>query len=235
MLETQDLSKTYEDGAVALAGLNLAVRPGEIYALLGANGAGKSTTINLLLGFIRPTRGTATIGGLDVVAQSLESRRHVGYIPEDVALYGDLDARTNLRYLGRLAGLRPTPAECDRVLEETGFPREAVGRRARHLSKGMRQKVAIAAIRMKGAELLLLDEPTSGLDPRAAAEFLRLLAQMRAEGRAILLATHDLLRMHPLADRVGIMNAGRLVAERTRQELDRQDLEQVYLGCLERE
>lgn len=234
MLEIQDLAKTYEDGNVGLEGLNLQVHPGELYALLGANGAGKSTTINLLLGFIFPSRGTAKINGLDVVAQAVETKRHIGYIPEQVALYADLDARTNLRYFGRLAGKNPSLESCDRLLEEVGFPKEAVARKARYLSKGMRQKVAIAAIKLKGAQLLLLDEPTSGLDPRAASEFFRLLSQLRAEGRAILMATHDLLRMHQTADRVGIMKGGSLVTELTRRALDQLDLEQVYLDYMER-
>jgi ABC-2 type transport system ATP-binding protein len=235
MLKIHDLAKMYEDGTIGLHGLNIQVAPGELYALLGANGAGKSTTINLLLGFISPSRGTAKINGLDVIAEPVETKRHIGYIPEQVALYSDLGARTNLRYFGRLTGKDPSLQECERLLEEVGFPKEAVARKARYLSKGMRQKVAIAAIKLKGAQLLLLDEPTSGLDPRAASEFFQLLSQLRAEGKAILMATHDLLRMHQLADRVGIMKSGRLVTELTRRELNQQDLEKVYLSYMERE
>lgn len=234
MLETINLSKVYEDGSTGLHSLNLRVKPGELYAMLGANGAGKSTAINLILGFIQPTEGTAKINGMDVKEHPIETKQLIGYIPEQVALYGDMDARTNLRYFARLSGKDPTLDECADILAGVGFPGNAVRRKARMLSKGMRQKVAIAAIKVKGAKVLLLDEPTSGLDPKAASEFLALLKQLRAEGKAILMATHDLLRMHPIADRVGIMKSGVRVAELTRQELDRQDLEELYLSYMAR-
>jgi ABC-2 type transport system ATP-binding protein len=234
MLETINLTKVYEDGSTGVRGLNLSVRGGELYAMLGANGAGKSTTVNLILGFIQPTEGTAKVDGLDVQEHPVETKRALGYIPEQVALYADLDARANLRYFARLSGKDPTLSECEQILIDTGFPRDAMRRKARVLSKGMRQKVAIAAIKVKGAKVLLLDEPTSGLDPKAASEFLALLNQLRAEGNAILMATHDLLRMHQIADRVGIMRSGERVAELTRQELDRQDLEKLYLSYMAR-
>jgi ABC-2 type transport system ATP-binding protein len=234
MLETISLSKVYEDGTRGLHPLNLRVKPGELYAMLGANGAGKSTAINLILGFIQPSEGTAKIDGLDVRERPIDTKQLIGYIPEQVALYGDLDARTNLRYFARLAGKDPTLSECDDILVGVGFPREAVGRKARMLSKGMRQKVAIAAIKVKGAKVLLLDEPTSGLDPKAASEFLALLKELRDDGKAILMATHDLLRMHQIADRVGIMKSGECVAELTRKELDQQNLEALYLSYMAR-
>jgi ABC-2 type transport system ATP-binding protein len=234
MLETIHLTKVYEDGSTGVRNLNLNVNPGELYAMLGANGAGKSTTVNLILGFIQPTEGTARIDGLDVKDHPIETKQSLGYIPEQVALYGDLDARSNLRYFARLSGKTPTLGECEQILVETGFPRDALRRKARVLSKGMRQKVAIAAIKIKGAKVLLLDEPTSGLDPKAASEFLALLNHLRSEGKAILMATHDLLRMHQIADRVGIMRSGERVAELTRQELDRQDLEKLYLSYMAR-
>jgi ABC-2 type transport system ATP-binding protein len=232
MLETIDLSKIYEDGTRALDTLNLVVRPGELYAMLGANGAGKSTAINLLLGFIEPSKGTAKVNGLDVKDHPIETKRLIGYIPEQVALYSDMDSQSNLRYFARLAGQELSLCECETALIDVGLPKEALGRRSRELSKGMRQKVAIAAIKVKGAKVLLLDEPTSGLDPKAASEFLALLNRLRDEGKTILMATHDLLRMHQIADRVGIMSSGELVAELTRQELDRQDLERLYLSYM---
>lgn len=234
MLETINLTKVYEDGSTGVRDLNLQVKPGELYAMLGANGAGKSTTVNLILGFIQPTEGTAKIDELDVKEHPTETKRLLGYIPEQVALYGDLDARTNLRYFARLSGQEPTLDTCTDILVDVGFPPDAVRRKARMLSKGMRQKVAVAAIKIKGAKVLLLDEPTSGLDPKAASEFLVLLEQLRSEGRAILMATHDLLRIHPIADRVGIMRSGEIVAGLTRQELDKQDLEALYLSYMSR-
>jgi ABC-2 type transport system ATP-binding protein len=232
MIELRNLSKRYDDGTVGLHPLDLTVAPGELYALLGANGAGKSTAIHLLLGLIAPSSGTARIAGVDVVRAPVEARRSLAYIPEQVALYDDLDARHNVRYMARLAGGAPTLAACEAALREAGFPADALARPARLLSKGMRQKAAIASVVMKGATVLLLDEPTSGLDPKAANEFLDLLAMLRARGCAILMATHDLLRMNALADRVGIMQRSRLVFERPRAELAGADLLAIYLGFM---
>jgi len=212
--------------------LTVRVAPGEIYALLGANGAGKSTTINLILGLIPPTSGEVLINGHSVHLLPELAKRHVGYIPEQVALYGNLDARQNLRYLVELHGRRLDRGEIDAALAAVELPREAFDRRARLLSKGMRQKVAIAAVRAAGARLLLLDEPTSGLDPRASSEFSALLQQLREEGTAVFMATHDLFRTSRLADRVGIMRAGRLETELGRGDLEKQDLEALYLDTV---
>jgi ABC-2 type transport system ATP-binding protein len=232
MLETKQLTKVYEDGVTALHELTLHVSPGEVYALLGANGAGKSTTINLILGLIPPTSGDVFIDGISIGHKPESAKRHVGYIPEQVALYGDLDARQNLRYLVELHGRRLDSGDADAALEQVGLPREALGRRARLLSKGMRQKVAIAAVRAAGARLLLLDEPTSGLDPRASSEFSALLERLRAEGTAVFMATHDLFRTSRLADRVGIMREGRLETELDRRDLEKRDLESLYLDIV---
>ncbi|HEX8699882.1 MAG TPA: ABC transporter ATP-binding protein [Myxococcaceae bacterium] len=229
LLEIDRLTKTYEDGTPALSDLTLRVEAGEVCALLGPNGAGKSTTMNLLLGFIEPTSGSARIDGLDVRLHPRESKLHLGYIPEQVALYGDLDAVTNLRYLAQLSGLSPTRRECEAALAALRFPPAAFGRRARLLSKGMRQKVALAAVEMRRARVLIFDEPTSGLDPGAAADFAELLERSKASGAAVLIATHDLFRMRTLADRVVILSAGRTVAQLSRDELRHQDLEALYL------
>lgn len=232
MIELHQLSKRYSDGTVGLHSLDLRVAAGELYALLGANGAGKSTAIHLLLGLIAPSSGTAAIAGHDIARQPVAARRSLGYIPEQVALYDDLDARHNVRYLARLAGGNPSLTECAGALIDVGFPADALRRPARLLSKGMRQKAAIASVVMKRATVLLLDEPTSGLDPKAANELLDLLAMLRGRGCAILMATHDLLRMNALADRVGIMQRGRLVFERSRDELADADLLAIYLDFM---
>jgi ABC-2 type transport system ATP-binding protein len=227
-LETVRLTKRY-NGATALEDLNLRVEAGEIYCLLGANGAGKTTTINLLLNFIPPTSGSAMVGGLDVTAHPLETKKLLAYIPEQVMLYRNLTGIENLEYFTSLAGERYGRDQLVGFLEQAGLPSGAAGRRVGTYSKGMRQKVGIAVAIAKKARVLLLDEPTSGLDPQAANEFSALLERMSGSGAAILMATHDLFRAKETGTRVGIMKHGRLVAELRTEEIGHASLERIYL------
>ncbi len=229
MLETIDLSKSY-NGSKALDTLNLKIPPGEIFCLLGANGAGKTTTINLFLNFIPPTSGSAKINELDVVRHSLETKKYLAYIPEQVMLYRNLTGLENLEYFTSLAGgERYTRAVLLGFLGEAGLAAEAAEKRVSAYSKGMRQKVGIAIAIAKEAKALLLDEPTSGLDPKAANEFSELLKKMSDSGAAILMATHDLFRAKESGTRVGIMKHGRLVATLRTEEIGHADLERIYL------
>lgn len=229
MLAAKDLTKRY-NGVVALDALNLTVEPGEVFCLLGANGAGKTTTINLFLNFIEPTSGSASINGLDVSANPLETKKHVAYIPETVMLYRNLSGLENLEYFAALAG-RPDylRGELLNFFKRVGLPDEAADRRVGTYSKGMRQKVGIAIALAKGAKALLLDEPTSGLDPKASNEFSDLLRQLSAAGVAVLMATHDLFRAKESGTRVGIMKHGKLVAVHGTGEFSHADLERIYL------
>jgi ABC-2 type transport system ATP-binding protein len=229
MLEARDLTKRYND-IVALDALTLTVMPGEVFCLLGANGAGKTTAINLFLNFIQPSAGRATVNGLDVTTQPLETKRHLAYIPETVMLYKNLTGLENLEYFAALAG-RPdlTRQRALAYFAEVGLAAEAADRRVGTYSKGMRQKVGIAIALAKGAKALLLDEPTSGLDPKASNEFSDLLKRMSANGVAVLMATHDLFRAKESGTRVGIMKHGRLVAQHGTEEFGHADLERVYL------
>ncbi len=232
MLQARALSKRYEAGNLALDALDLEVRGGEIFGLLGANGAGKTTTINLFLGFIEPTAGEAIVCGVDVAADPLAAKRHVAYVSENVMLYPAFTARQNLEFFARIAGRRPSRSEIDSTLRRVGLQEEAFGRRVRTFSKGMRQKLGIAVAILKEAEVLLLDEPTSGLDPKASAELSALLKELSGEGRAILMSTHDLFRVTDVATRVGIMREGRLLVERSREELRGENLETLYLDYM---
>lgn len=229
MLQATRLTKRY-NGVVALQTLDLLVRPGEVFCLLGANGAGKTTTINLFLNFIAPTSGTATINGIDVTKEPLETKKHVAYIPETVMLYKNLSGLENLEYFAALAG-RPDYARHDllRFFSRVGLSPEAALRRVSTYSKGMRQKVGIAIALAKNAKALLLDEPTSGLDPKASNEFSDLLKQMSADGVVVLMATHDLFRAKESGTRVGIMKHGSLVAVHGTEEFSHTDLERLYL------
>jgi ABC-2 type transport system ATP-binding protein len=229
MLEAINLTKRY-DRAVALNDLTLTVKPGEIFCLLGANGAGKTTAINLFLNFLAPSSGTARINGLDVTQQPLETKRYVAYIPETVMLYRNLTGLENLEYFSALAGrVDYSRADLLGFLTDVGLQPQAADARVGTYSKGMRQKVGIAIALAKGAKALLLDEPTSGLDPKASNEFSALLARMSADGVAVLMATHDLFRAKESGTRVGIMKHGRLVRTLATGEIGHADLERIYL------
>jgi ABC-2 type transport system ATP-binding protein len=233
MIEAKNLSKRYEDGILALDALNLHVKPGEIYCLLGANGAGKTTTINLFLNFIEPTGGEVFINGINVEKAPLEAKKYVAYVSENVMLYGSFTARQNLDFFARLGGRKGLRKDdYHRVMREVGLPERAFEQRLKEFSKGMRQKLGIAIAMIKDAPALLLDEPTAGLDPKAGAEFLETLMEMRRKGKAILMSTHDIFRAKDVADRVGIMKEGRKVMERTREELQFENLERLYLDYM---
>lgn len=236
MLRAAGLTKRYEDGHLALDALDLTVADGELFCLLGANGAGKTTTINLFLNFIEPTAGRALVDDVDAAGDPLAAKRRLSYVAENVTLYGNFTARQNLEFFARLGGRDQLSREtADAVLRRVGLPERAFGQRVRTFSKGMRQKLALGIAILKDAPNVILDEPTSGLDPRAGAELMHLLKQLRDEGRAILMSTHDIFRAKEYADRIGIMQAGRLVLVRTRAELAAENLEELYLRYVEAE
>jgi ABC-2 type transport system ATP-binding protein len=230
MIEADRLSKRYEDGVLALEEVSFSVSGGEIFAMLGANGAGKTTTINIFLNFIEPTSGEARIGGVVTHRDPLAAKRQVSYVSENVMLYPNFTALQNLEYFARLGGKDDlTREEYRRVLQRVGLQDAAHEKRLRTYSKGMRQKCGIAIAILKDAPAILLDEPTAGLDPQAAYEFQRLLDALRAEGKAILMSTHDIFRAREVADTIGILNRGRLVMKEATGDLAGEDLEQLYL------
>ena len=229
MLEIIDLSKHFGE-VRAVQNLNLTIEPGEIFTMLGANGAGKTTTLMVSLGFTEPTAGTVKICGVDVTRDPLEAKKHVAYVSENVMLYGNFTARQNLDFFAKLGGRKDaTDEDYAKVLDRVGLQMDAFHRRVKGFSKGMRQKLGIAIAIVKNAEVILLDEPTSGLDPKSAAEFLDLLMELRSENRVILMTTHDIFRAKTIADRVGIMVEGNLKRIFTREELEKEDLERIYV------
>jgi len=233
LLKAEALCRSYGSHA-ALVDLNLEVPRGSIYCLLGANGAGKSTTISLFLNFITPTSGRALVAGIDVTQDPLGTKRRLAYIPEQVMLYPHLSGIENLAFFAALAGFDGyMPEELSAFLSRSGLEPDAHNRRVGGYSKGMRQKVGIAVALAKQADALLLDEPTSGLDPEASNAFSQSLRELRADGVAILMATHDLFRAKDLGDRVGIMRRGRLRAELDPSTLQIADLEQLYLDQMQ--
>ena len=214
-IATVGLTKHF-GSVVALDSLDLEVRPGEVFGFLGPNGSGKTTTIRLLLGLIRPTRGSATILGIPV-GDVERAHRHVGYVPGDVALWPQLTGTEVLTLLGNVSGA-----------VDPGFRAELLDRldvdpspRMRSFSKGNRQKIALVAAFMARSDVLLLDEPTAGLDPLMEEQFQQLARDAAARGQTIFLSSHILDEVQDLCDRVGILRAGRLVEVAALDELRR--------------
>jgi len=228
MLRASKLTKKYGD-FTALNALDLIVNEGDIFCLLGANGAGKSTTINLFLNFISPTEGTACINGLEVCTHNVETKQMLSYIPENLMLYANLSGLENLDFFCGLSGKSYTKEQLEELLKESGLQPDFIHKRVSSYSKGMRQKVGIALARARQAKVLLLDEPTSGLDPKASNEFSELLLQMKSKGVATLMATHDLFRAKDTGTHIGIMKQGILIEHFTTEEVSFQDLEKMYL------
>ena len=228
MLIAENLSKTYGDYK-ALNNLNLKLNKGEIFALLGQNGAGKSTTINIFLGFVKPTEGVAKINGISVVDHPEETKKFIAYIPETVLLYPNLTGVENLKFFSSLAGFNYDNEALTNFLSKAGLQSDAHHNRLGGYSKGMRQKVGIAIAIAKKAKVLLLDEPTSGLDPKASNEFSEILKELASEGTTIFMATHDIFRAKEVADRIGIMKRGNLISEINADEISANELEKLYL------
>jgi ABC-2 type transport system ATP-binding protein len=230
MLEARGLTKRYGD-AVALDGLSFQVEPGRVMALLGANGAGKSTTIALFLGLIAPSQGEALVDGVAVGADPNAARAKLAYVPETAGLYPSLTGIETLQFFADLAGQkRPNRADALAALMAAGLPESAASRRVADYSKGMRQKTALAIAITKGAKALVLDEPLSGLDPVAAMETTAAIRARAKAGAAVLMATHDLFRAHDIADRMLILKAGRVVVETTPRDVDAKGLEALYVA-----
>lgn len=216
MIQVSNLTKDY-GARRAIDGLNFEAQQGEITGFLGPNGAGKTTTMRILTGYMPPSDGTATIAGYDVVQESLEVRKRVGYLPETVPLYTEM---TVFDYLKFMADLRHIPNAED-VVEET---LEMVGLLDRaggfigNLSKGMRQRIGLAQALLHRPEVLILDEPTIGLDPAQIIEVRNLIREIGKE-RTVLLSTHILSEAQQLCDRILIINKGKIVAEDTPKNL----------------
>src|SRR6476661_2833381 len=197
----------------ALEDLTVAVREGEIFGFLGPNGAGKSTTIRLLLGYLHPTTGSAAVLGRDIVRDSVEIRRRVGYLPGGIALYDSLTGERLLDYLGDLTGRSPVRRAdlCDRL----ELSARTLDRPVRDYSRGMRQKIGIVQALQHDPELAILDEPTEGLDPLMQRAFYDILDDLRAAGRTIFFSSHVLSEVERVCDRVAIIRRGSLITTDT--------------------
>ena len=209
-IEVKDLN-VERGGNAVLHGISFKVEPGEVFALLGGNGAGKSTALLTLLGFIPVSSGQATVQGLNPTSDVAKVREKTAYLPEAATLYPHLNAYENLSYFLSLSKRRPNRSELDETLEKVNLQVGARSNNMETYSKGMRQKVAIALALLRDTPVLFLDEPTSGLDPVAIDEFNRLVRTLAAEGRTILMVTHDVYGACQVADRIGLLRSGELV------------------------
>ena len=223
MISVQGLTKRYVDTR-AVEDLSLEVKEGEVLGFLGPNGAGKTTTIRMLTGYLRPTSGTARVAGFDVVDDSLEVRRRIGYLPENIPLYPEMRVEEYLQYR---AALKRVPrgerrASVDRAVELCGLKEER-RRLIGTLSRGFRQRVGLADALVHRPPILILDEPTVGLDPNQIREVRELIRDL-GKDHTVLLSTHILPEVEMICGRVAIIHHGRLVAEGTPERL-RQQLE----------
>ena len=231
MIKIQNITKKFDD-LTALNNLSFEVKEGEVLCLLGANGAGKSTTINILLNFVQATSGIAQVNNLDVEKNPIKSKEFLTYIPENLMLYPKLSAIENLDYFVKLSGKFLTIEELRSYLFEAGLEEASHMKLVGSFSKGMRQKVGIALAIAKKSKVLLLDEPTSGLDPKSSNEFIELLDEMKDSGVAILMATHDLFRAKEVSTHIGIMRYGALEKYSDSSKFSLKELESKYLEIM---
>ena len=224
VIEADNLVKRY-DGVPVVKGISFSVERGEIFGLLGPNGAGKTTTILMLLGLSDISSGKARVLGHDPAREPLTVKRRVGYLPDQVGFYDNLSASANLRYTARLMGLERAEREgkIRSALGHVGLA-EFANKRVGTFSRGMRQRLGLAEILMKEAEIAILDEPTSGLDPQATLELLEIIRDLKRRRVSVLLSSHLLERVQSVCDRVALFSEGHIVLLGSVPELGRQVL-----------
>lgn len=218
MIEVNNLTKLYGRHA-AVSDVSFEAKQGEILGFLGPNGAGKTTTMRILTCYLPPTRGSARVAGFDILEESIEVRRRIGYLPENVPLYTDLSVVTYLDFVGKLKGMQRAArrSRIDAIMNECGIT-EVATRTIGKLSRGYRQRVGLAQALINDPEVLILDEPTVGLDPRQIVEIRELIRNLAGE-RTIILSTHILPEASLLCQRVIIINDGKLVTVDTPDNL----------------
>ncbi len=234
MIEIKNLTKKY--GAfTALDGISLIVKKGDIFGFLGHNGAGKTTTTNMLTTLLEPTGGSATIAGFDIVSQSMDVRRNIGYVPENVQLYDTLTAYENLEFFAQLSGIshpRDAIGETLEFLQATSFAHKKIG----ELSKGMRQRIGLAQAIIHKPAVLFLDEPSAGLDPTGIIQLREIIIRLnKEEGTTIFMNSHLLVEVAKTCTAIGVLNHGKLVytdtlANTLKRFKNEDSLEKIYFS-----
>jgi ABC-2 type transport system ATP-binding protein len=218
-IKTQDLYKDFGD-IHAVQGVSLEAQTGEILSLLGPNGAGKSTTISILACLLEPTRGDALIMGHSVLRAPMAVKSALGVVPQEIALYEDLSARANLRFWGKMYGLRGAPLErrVDQVLEVIGLSERQTGA-VNKFSGGMKRRLNIGIALLHRPDVLILDEPTVGIDPQTRRNILDSIKELNRSGMTVLYTTHYMEEAQELSDHIAIMDLGKVIAYGTHEEL----------------
>ena len=241
MIHVRELRKSYSDlrrgECVALAGISFDAVPGQIYGLLGPNGAGKTTALRILSTMLQPTSGTASVGGFDVVTQSTDVRRSIGFVSTNTAVYDRMTAWEMVQYFGRLHGL---DEDLLRDHMETIFARlqmnEIRDLLGAKMSTGMKQKVSIARALVHDPPVLIFDEATVGLDVLVARSLLKTVSELRDHGKCVIFSTHIMREVERMCDRIAILHRGHILAEGTLAELaDRhgeQDTEELFFRLI---
>jgi sodium transport system ATP-binding protein len=242
MIEARELSKVFRDrkrGEIrAVNGVSFRCQPGQIFGLLGVNGAGKTTCLRLLGTILRPSSGTASVAGFDVVSESASVRASIGFLSTATALYGRLSAQEMVEYFGRLHGLNNVVLR-QRIesIFATLDMNEFRHRRCEQLSSGMKQKVSIARTLVHDPPVMIFDEPTHGLDVLTARTVVNFIRDCRARGKTVIFSTHIMREAEKLCDTIAIIHQGRIMAEGTlaqlREQTGAQDLEDVFVGVVE--
>ncbi|MBO8183390.1 MAG: ABC transporter ATP-binding protein [Archaeoglobus sp.] len=213
LIEVENLTKVYGDFK-ALDGLSLTIEENEVFGYLGPNGAGKTTTIGLMMGMLQPTSGSIRIAGIDVEKNPLEIKKICGYLPENVGFYNNMTAKQNLLYFSEFYRFPREEAikTIDALLELVGIA-DAANKKVGEFSKGMKQRLGLAQALLNDPEIVFLDEPTSGLDPQGAADFRKIIRDLKKEGKTIFFSSHILSEVKEVCETVGIINRGRLIAK----------------------
>jgi ABC-2 type transport system ATP-binding protein len=239
IIQTTNLTRRYNH-QTAVDDLNFEVKEGEIFGFLGPNGAGKTTTLLMLLGLSRPSGGSSRVCGLDPLRKAKEVKRLVGYLPENIGFYGDLDAVQNLKYVADLNGMEhaDTSKKIEQLLELVGLKQDA-HKKVSAFSRGMKQRLGFAEVLIKDPEVLFLDEPTLGLDPDGAIRIIDLIGSLNRDRKiTVLISSHNLYQVQKISHRVGIMINGKMVAEGSVESLAEEkfgvgekeySLEEVYM------
>jgi len=241
MIHVRDLAKSYADlrrgQFIALAGISFDALPGQIYGLLGPNGAGKTSALRILSTVLRPTSGTATINGYDVLTQPSHVRHQIGFVSTNTAVYDRMTAWEMVEYFGRLYGLAPEllRERMVRLFDRLSMNeiRDVLGAK---MSTGMKQKVSIARALVHDPPVLIFDEATAGLDVLVARALLKIVAQLRDQGKCVIFSTHIMREAERLCDRIAIMHRGHILAEGSLAELQSRhgehDLEELFFRLI---
>ena len=228
MIEVKNVTKKYGN-FTAVDHISFTVKDGEIVGLLGSNGAGKSTTMNMLTGFIEPTEGTISVNGYDIMKKTKKAKKQIGYMPENVPLYMELTVKEFVSYMAELKLVQRAKRkeEVQNVLKETGLE-EVQNKLIRNLSRGYKQRVSMAGALVGNPEVLILDEPTVGLDPKQIIE-IRNLVKKLGKKHTVILSSHILSEISQICERVIILNKGKIVAIDTPQTLEEKTKEKNVL------